>query len=110
MLQTVKGLIHEKEAGTILVHEHVLVGFVEDGKLTPNDYDRDEVVASILPLLLQLKEAGWYTVGEEKGGNLRPYHHLLTNFLPYAAQQGLDLDWLTQCVTRNAYQAMRIRG
>jgi phosphotriesterase-related protein len=306
MLQTVTGLIHEKEAGTILVHEHVLVGFVEDGKLTPDDYDRHEVVASILPLLLQLKEAGcstfvdcapeylgrdpyvlkdlstksglhlvtntgfykapylppfvyqatepelsdlwireaqngigdsgvfpgyikialndgtsinetqqkilraairtsfetglpiqchtiggdtalhageimreagfdrerfiwvhaqtgkdlavhqrladegmwisidsilpgtydkhvemllqlrthgvsseqillsqdtgWYTVGEEKGGNLRPYHHLLTDFLPYAAQQGLDLDWLKQCITRNAYRAMRIRN
>ncbi|NHW35161.1 phosphotriesterase [Paenibacillus aceris] len=306
MLQTVTGLINEKEAGTLLVHEHILVGFIEDGKLSPKDYDRDEVVAMILPLLLQLKEAGcstfvdcapeylgrdpyllkelaaksglhlvtntgfykapylppfvyqateqdladlwirearngigdsgvfpgyikialndgtsinetqqkilraairtsletglpiqchtiggdtalhageimkqagfdrerfiwvhaqtgkdlavhqqlaadgmwisidsilpgtydkhvdllqqllahgvsgdrillsqdtgWYTVGEERGGNLRPYHHLLTDFLPYAAEKGLDEHWLQQCVTRNPYQAMRIRS
>lgn len=305
MLQTVTGPISEQEAGTMLVHEHVLVGFVEDGKLTPEFYDRDEVVALILPLLLQLKDAGcstfvdcapeylgrdsyilkelaeksglylvtntgfykapylppfvyqtaerelsdlwireardgignsgvrpgyikialndgssinetqlkilraairtsfetglpiqchtiggetalhaceimrqssfdrerfiwvhaqtgqdltvhkqlasegmwisidsilpgtydkhvellrqllasgvsrarillsqdtgWYTVGEEKGGNLRSYHHLLTDFLPYAASQGLDADWLKMCVTRHAYQAMRSR-
>jgi phosphotriesterase-related protein len=306
MLQTVTGPISEQEAGTMLVHEHVLVGFVEDGKLTPADYDRQEVVASILPLLLQLKEAGcstfvdcapeylgrdpfilkelseksglyfitntgfykrpylppfvyqaseqelsdiwirearegigvsgvypgyikialndgpaidetqqkilraairtsletdlaiqchtvggdtalhaneimkqvgfdrerfiwvhaqtgkdltvhkqlaeegmwisidsilqgtyethvellkqllahgvnrdkilisqdtgWYTVGEDKGGNMRPYHHLLTDFIPFAIENGLDPSWLKQCITRHPYQAMRKRG
>jgi predicted metal-dependent phosphotriesterase family hydrolase len=55
MLQTVTGPISEHEAGTMLVHEHILVGFVEDGKLTPANYDRQEVIASILPLLLKLQ-------------------------------------------------------
>jgi phosphotriesterase-related protein len=305
ILQTVTGLISEQEAGTILVHEHILVGFVEDGKLTPADYDRQEVVAMILPLLMQLKQAGcstfvdcapeylgrdpiilkelseksglylitntgfykhpylpafaiqaseqelsdlwireardgigesgvypgyikialndgtaintmqqkilraairtsletdlpiqchtiggdtalhaseimkqagfnrerfiwvhaqtgkdlrvhkklaeegmwisidsilpgtydthiellkqlqtfgvsekilisqdtgWYTVGEHKGGNIRPYHHLLTDFIPYALENGLDASWLKQCITRHPYQAMRKRG
>ncbi|MCL6458042.1 MAG: TatD family hydrolase [Gorillibacterium sp.] len=306
MLQTVTGPINEQEAGTMLVHEHVLVGFVEDGKLTPADYDRQEVVASILPLLLQLKAAGcatfvdcapeyvgrdpyilkelseksglylitntgfykrpylppfvyqaseqelsdmwiqeardgigasgvypgyikialndgtaidqtqqkilraairtsretalpiqchtiggdialhaneimkqagfdrerfiwvhaqtgkdltahkqlaeegmwisidsilpgtyethvellkqllahgvsgekilisqdtgWYTIGADKGGNMLPYHHLLTDFIPYAIENGLDAQWLKQCLTHNPYQAMRKRS
>jgi phosphotriesterase-related protein len=306
MLQTVTGSISEQEVGTMLVHEHILVGFVEDGKLTPADYSRQEVAASILPLLLQLKEAGcstfvdgapeylgrdpyilkelseksglyivtntglykspylppfvyqaseqelaelwireardgigesgvypgyikialndgtaidqtqqtilraairtsletglpiqchtiggeialhaneimkqagfdrerfiwvhaqtgkdltvhkllagegmwisidsilpgtyeahvellkqllaqgvsrdkilisqdtgWYTVGEDKGGNMRPYHQLLTDFIPYAIENGLDASWLKRCVTRHPYQAMRKRG
>ncbi len=62
MLQTVTGQIELQEAGRILEHEHVLVGFVEDGKLTPDMYDRDEVVSSILPQLLALKEAGCRTM------------------------------------------------
>src|SRR4051812_44531848 len=62
MLQTVTGPITSQEAGRILEHEHVLVGFVEDGRLTPELYDRNEVVSSILPLLLKLKEAGCSTM------------------------------------------------
>jgi predicted metal-dependent phosphotriesterase family hydrolase len=62
MLQTVTGSISSQEAGRILEHEHVLVGFVEDGKFTPELYDRSEVVDVILPLLAKLKEAGCSTL------------------------------------------------
>jgi phosphotriesterase-related protein len=62
LLQTVSGLITAQEAGRILEHEHVLVGFVEDGKLTSELYNRDEVVTSILPFLLKLVEAGCSTM------------------------------------------------
>ncbi|WP_169306665.1 TatD family hydrolase [Cohnella pontilimi] len=62
MLQTVTGPIISQEAGRILEHEHVLVGFVEDGKLTPGLYDRSDVVSSILPFLLKLKETGCRTM------------------------------------------------
>ncbi|MBP3967393.1 hypothetical protein [Paenibacillus lignilyticus] len=62
MLRTVSGLITAQEAGRILEHEHVLVGFVEEGKLTPEMYDRNEVVTSVLPYLLKLKEAGCSTM------------------------------------------------
>jgi predicted metal-dependent phosphotriesterase family hydrolase len=62
MLQTVTGSIGAELAGSMLAHEHVLVGFVEDGKLTPDLYDRDEVVTAIAPLLLLLKEAGCSTM------------------------------------------------
>ncbi|MFS0724124.1 hypothetical protein [Paenibacillus sp. 1P07SE] len=61
-LQTVLGPIDAEQAGRILEHEHVLVGFVEDGRLTPDDYDREDVVSRVAPLLLQLKAAGCSTM------------------------------------------------
>lgn len=61
MLQTVTGLVDESTAGRILVHEHILVGFIEDGKLTPQDYEKEDVINNILPLLLKLKESGCTT-------------------------------------------------
>jgi phosphotriesterase-related protein len=62
MLQTVSGRIDAEEAGRILEHEHVLVGFIEDGRLIPDHYNREEVVSLITPLLLQLKESGCGTM------------------------------------------------
>jgi predicted metal-dependent phosphotriesterase family hydrolase len=56
--------------------------------------------------LLLSQDTGWYTVGKEHGGNLRPYHHLFTDFIPYAVENGLDARWLEQCVTRHPFQAM----
>ncbi len=61
MLMTVLGPVQDGEAGVILPHEHIMVGFIEDGKLSPDDYDRNEVVETILPYLLKLKEAGCST-------------------------------------------------
>ncbi|MCR8630422.1 phosphotriesterase family protein [Paenibacillus radicis (ex Xue et al. 2023)] len=58
MIHTVLGPIEERELGVTLPHEHILVGFIEDGKLTRDDYDRQEVVDHILPYLLELKSVG----------------------------------------------------
>jgi len=60
--------------------------------------------------ILLSQDTGWYTVGEEKGGKLNPYHRLFTEFIPFAAQQGLDAQWLEQCVTRHPFQAMSRRS
>jgi predicted metal-dependent phosphotriesterase family hydrolase len=59
--------------------------------------------------ILLSQDTGWYTVGKEHGGNLRPYHHLFTDFFPYAIENGLDAQWLEQCVTRHPFQAMSKR-
>lgn len=58
MIQSVGGAITTEQAGVILPHEHVLVAFIEDGRLTLEDYDRADVEERILPFLLELKEAG----------------------------------------------------
>lgn len=62
MLRTVTGLVDAESAGRILAHEHILAGFIEDGKLTREDYDEEEVVSAIAPLLLEVKEAGCGTM------------------------------------------------
>ncbi|WP_165972429.1 phosphotriesterase family protein [Paenibacillus piri] len=61
MIHTVLGPIEEGELGVTLPHEHILVGFIENGKLTPDDYDRQEVVSLILPYLMELRSVGCRT-------------------------------------------------
>jgi len=58
MIQTVTNLISKEDFGVVLPHEHILVGFIEDGKLTQQDYDRDEAIKIILPYLKQLVDVG----------------------------------------------------
>ncbi|GGD93971.1 phosphotriesterase family protein [Paenibacillus nasutitermitis] len=60
--------------------------------------------------ILLSQDTGWYTVGEERGGVLNPYHRLFTDFIPYAVEQGLDAQWLERCVTRHPFEAMSRRG
>ena len=64
MIQTVLGEISKDELGIVLPHEHILVGFIEDGKLTKDDYDREEVIRIMLPYLKQLAAAGCRTLAE----------------------------------------------
>ncbi|NOU93281.1 phosphotriesterase [Paenibacillus sp. LMG 31456] len=61
MIHTVLGPIEDRELGITLPHEHIMVGFIEDGKLTRDDYKRQEVVNLILPYLLELKNVGCQT-------------------------------------------------
>ena len=64
MIQTVLGEISKDELGIVLPHEHILVGFIEDGKLTKDDYNREEVIRIMLPYLKQLAAAGCSTLAE----------------------------------------------
>lgn len=186
-----------QDAGLILVHEHIMVGFVENGSLSTADYDAEDVVAAVLPHLVKLKEAGcgvlfdcapqylgrdpyilkrlselsgvqlvtntgfyklpylplfvkeaseeelaaiWIKealegigssgvlagfikialndgkdidetqLGEEHGGDIHPYHLLLSDFIPYAVTQGIEENWLRQCLTRHVFEAMSVRS
>ena len=64
MVQTVLGKVSPDELGIVLPHEHILVGFIPEGKMGPEDYDRAEVVQAMLPRLLDLKAAGCSTLAE----------------------------------------------
>ena len=64
MIQTVLGKVLPDELGIVLPHEHILVGFITEGKMGPEDYDREEVVRAMLPRLLDLKAAGCSTLAE----------------------------------------------
>ena len=58
MIQTVLALIKDRDLGITLPHEHIMVGFVEGGKLTSKDYNSNEVVETMLPYLIKLRESG----------------------------------------------------
>ncbi|HOV70280.1 MAG TPA: TatD family hydrolase [Clostridia bacterium] len=55
------------------------------------------------------QDSGWYTAGEPMGGNIRAYHTLFTEFIPYAQKMGLDSQTMDAIVTVNAASALSIR-
>jgi predicted metal-dependent phosphotriesterase family hydrolase len=61
LIQTVLGAVKNSALGITLPHEHIMVGFIEGGNLSNNDYDFDNVIERILPNLKALKQAGCNT-------------------------------------------------
>jgi predicted metal-dependent phosphotriesterase family hydrolase len=61
LIQTVLGPVENNNLGFILPHEHIMVGFIEGGRLSNNDYDFNNVIETILPNLNVLKECGCST-------------------------------------------------
>ena len=60
-VMTVNGPVEPAQLGTTLPHEHVLVDFIGADQVGPHRYNVDEVVATILPHLRRLKDAGCRT-------------------------------------------------
>ncbi|MFC2076894.1 phosphotriesterase [candidate division KSB1 bacterium] len=57
-IQTVTGAISPDDMGLTLPHEHVMVDFVGADKVNRFRYDADEVVATMLPYLKEIKRLG----------------------------------------------------
>lgn len=55
---TVRGPIRPEAFGTALIHEHVLVDFIGADNITPDRYQRDDVVRRVLPFLREIKALG----------------------------------------------------
>lgn len=63
-IMTVLGPVEAHNLGPMLPHEHVLVGFIPDGKQSPEDYDREEVIRLMLPKLMEAKALGCTAIAE----------------------------------------------
>lgn len=63
-LQTVLGRVDARNLGPMLPHEHILVGFIPDGRVSPADYDRDQVIRLMLPRLNEAKALGCTAIAE----------------------------------------------
>jgi phosphotriesterase-related protein len=61
---TVTGRVEPGALGITLVHEHVLVDFIGADRISPERYDREEVVRVVLPQLGALRERGCRTLVE----------------------------------------------
>jgi phosphotriesterase-related protein len=63
-VMTVRGPIEPSEMGFTLTHEHVLVDFIGADQVTPDRYDPDEALATILPHLKRARDLGCRTLVE----------------------------------------------
>ncbi len=59
---TVTGTIPLDSMGITLVHEHMLVDFIGADSVSPDRYDQDEVIAKVLPYLMEVKKYGVKTI------------------------------------------------
>ncbi len=64
VINTVTGPISPSKLGLTLIHEHILVDFVGADKINQNRWERDKVVAKMLPHLQNLKRLGVATLVE----------------------------------------------
>lgn len=60
-VMTVNGPIAATQMGTALIHEHILVDFIGANVITPDRWDRDEVMDKILPFLDEAVAVGCKT-------------------------------------------------
>ena len=44
----------------------------------------------ILDRLLISQDSGWYNIGQENGGHIKPYHKILTEFIPLWLSKGIS--------------------
>lgn len=61
---SVQRKIAVSKLGRALIHEHVLVDFIGADQITPDRWKHDEVVAKVLPYLLEIKQRGINTLVE----------------------------------------------
>jgi phosphotriesterase-related protein len=57
-IRTVRGTLQSGELGTTLSHEHLLVDFIGADQVSPERWNRAEVVERVLPYLLEIKRLG----------------------------------------------------
>jgi phosphotriesterase-related protein len=60
--------------------------------------------------LLLSQDAGWYNVGQPKGGKIRGYAYLVEEFIPLMKESGIDQDTIDKLMILNPARALRIRG
>jgi predicted metal-dependent phosphotriesterase family hydrolase len=65
--------------------------------------------ANLLDRVLLSQDAGWYHVGETRGGEYRGYDFLLTGFVPALKAAGFSAAQIRQLLVSNPQQALTIR-
>jgi phosphotriesterase-related protein len=89
-------------------------GWVEFDGVGPNSIDRHvELVgtmrnAGLLDHVLVSHDAGWYSVGEPRGGKVRGFDTLFTRFLPALKKAGLSEAEVQQLIVTNPAKAFAI--
>ena len=61
-IHSVTDSIDVESIGLTLVHEHMLVDFIGADSVSPDRYNKDEVIAKVLPYLMEVKKYGVKTI------------------------------------------------
>ncbi|WP_339878144.1 phosphotriesterase [uncultured Algoriphagus sp.] len=61
-INTVSGSISTDSMELTLIHEHMLVDFIGADSVSPNRYSQEEVIAKVLPYLIEVKKFGVKTI------------------------------------------------
>ena len=59
--------------------------------------------------LLLSQDAGWYNVGQPRGGNIKSFAYLVREFIPLMKRSGIHQDTINKLVITNPARALRIR-
>lgn len=62
LIHTVTGSVPIDSLGITLIHEHMLVDFIGADSVSPERYNQEEVIAKVLPYLLEVKKHGVKTI------------------------------------------------
>jgi len=90
-------------------------GWVEFDGVRPDTLDRHIALvsrmkrASLLHRVLISHDAGWYSVGEPRGGTFRPYTTQFKEFLPKLKKSGFSDEEINQLAVQNPAQALAVR-
>lgn len=58
--------------------------------------------------ILLSQDAGWYNVGQPRGGNIRGYEYLIEDFVPLMRKNGFDQDLIDKILVENPAEAFQI--
>jgi len=109
--------VHAQNEKDRAVHERAarLGAWVEFDGISPDSVPRHvELVLSMkgagyLHRVLISQDAGWYHVGEPKGGNFRGYDFLFTGFLPALRKAGASREDIHTLIVNNPRRALALR-
>jgi len=60
--------------------------------------------------LLLSQDAGWYNVGQPKGGSIRGFAYLIRDFVPLMEQSGIDKKTIDKILISNSAKALQIKS
>lgn len=58
--------------------------------------------------LLISQDTGWYNIGDTGGGDIRPYHKIITEFLPMCYERGLEKEQINNIMVTNPARCLDI--
>lgn len=88
--------------------------WIEYDNVGPNEADRVIQLINIMldkgyeDKLLISQDAGWYNVGEPRGGNIRGFAYIVKDFLPLMERSGIQAKTISKLLVENPARALRI--